>query len=151
MLHLRKSVIILIGSFVASLIITGFLLAYLFRTETLDNPALGIIRQKYRWGFAYEELADTNRDGATDFRAVFDGTSRSFGTHDQPREFWEDRNYDGIFEIHATYGREKLERVELDRDNDGQYDDVLTGSEAEDFFESFLHAQNGRASVDEDQ
>ena len=115
----------------------GVIFAYLFRTETLENPELGVFQYKYRWGIAHEEQVDTNRDGTPDYRAIFDGTSRTFDAHGLPREFWEDRDHDGVFEIHAVYSDNRLERVELDRNGDGIYDEVLVKSEAEAFFQSF--------------
>ncbi|MCP3994318.1 MAG: hypothetical protein GY722_04520 [bacterium] len=138
MARLRKSAFRLIGFAAVSLITGSVFLAHLFRTETLDNPHLGVIQNKYRWGLAYEQLADSNRDGLHDFRAVFDGSSRSFSNQDQPVEFWEDRNYDGIFEIHALLEEGVVARVELDRDQDGKYDQVIAGREAEHFFETFF-------------
>lgn len=111
---------------------------WLFRTENIDNPELGQIQHKYRWGVVRELLADTNRDGQVDFRALFgEGDSRSspqIGPHDYPTEFWEDKNFDGIFELHAVYSNEEISRIELDDDGDGHFETVLTGVEAKDYY-----------------
>lgn len=138
---MRKAKYWLICCIAAVSVAGSFLLAYLFRIEELDNPDLGVIQLRYRWGFAHETLADTNRDGSFDFRALFDGTSRSFGSHDLPIEVWEDRNHDGVFEIHALLDGDIVERVELDHDQDGRPDQVLTGSEAAQYFKSFLGSE----------
>ncbi len=119
-------------------VLASWLLLHLFRKEELDNPELGIIVYKFRWGFAHEILADTNRDGSYDARALFDGKSRSFGTHDRPVELWEDRDHNGVFEIHAVNDGDVVGRVELDHDQDGEYDEVLEGPEAAGFFESLI-------------
>ncbi len=115
-----------------------WLFLHLFRSEELDNPDLGLFVHRYRWGFAYEMLLDSNRDGSYDARVLFDGKSRSFGAHDLPVELWEDRDYNGVFEIHAVYVGDAVGRVELDRDQDGEYDEILKGSEAARFFESLI-------------
>lgn len=132
---LKTSLTIVAISATLPVLFLGF---YLFRTETLDNPDLGIIEHRYRWGYAYEERADTNRDGSHDFRAIFNTKSRSFATHDQPSEFWEDRDYNGVFEIHALLKDGQLERVEIDQDQDGKYDRELFGEEALQFFKSLI-------------
>ena len=129
---------LIIGTICLAGVASSWLLLHLFRTEELDNPVLGLIVHKYRWGFAYEELVDSNRDGSYDARALFDGKSRSIGTHDRPVEFWEDRDYNGVFEIHAVYVGDTLGHVELDRDQDGEYDEILKGAEATRFFESLI-------------
>ncbi len=112
----------------------GVLAAHLFRTEKHDNPHLGLIEYKYRWGHAHEIAADSNRDGSIDYRGRFDGSTGSFGTHDSPIEYWEDRDFDGVFEIHVMLDGPVIRRMELDEDADGEYERVLTGDEAAGFY-----------------
>ncbi len=135
---LSRSKKLIVGSIGLAVVASCWLLLHLFRSEELDNPDLGLIVYKYRWGFAYEMLADTNRDGSYNARALFDGKSRSFGAHDRPVEFWEDRDHNGVFEIHAVMDGAAVGRVELDRDQDGEYDEILEGPEAAHFFESLI-------------
>ncbi len=134
----NRSKELIVGTIGLAVVVSCWLLLHLFHSEELDNPELGLIVHKYRWGVAYEELVDSNRDGSYDVRALFDGKSRSFGTHNGPVEFWEDRDYNGVFEIHAVMDGDAVGRVELDRDQDGEYDEILKGPEAARFFESLI-------------
>ena len=113
---------------------------YLFRTEKFDHPDLGEIQRKYRWGHLHELYADSNRDGRINYRERYGGSSSSRGADSRLLEMWEDRDFDGIFEIHALLDGEVVSRIELDLDQDGEYDQVLTGSQAARFFERFLPA-----------
>ena len=119
-----------------SLCAGGVLVAYLFRTETLDNSALGLIYYRYRWGRAHELWADTNRDGSINFRSRSTDPNHGFGSHVSPVEYWEDWDYDGVFEIHVVLDGPIIQRLELDEDADGEYERVLTGEEALGFYES---------------
>jgi hypothetical protein len=77
--------------------------------------------------------ADTNLDGAINFRASFVGV-RNFSR--APVEYWEDRDFDGVFEIHVVKDRVHFGVLQVDQDGDGIYDLELFGKEAEVYFRS---------------
>jgi len=108
--------------------------AYLFRTETEDNEALGVLSYRYRWGRPFEIRLDSNRDRATDMRALVEEGETSFSSHGKIREFWEDRDFDGSFELHALVDnssyRAVIRRLDVDDDADGVYDRTIVGAEA---------------------
>lgn len=114
-------------------------LSYLFRMQVIDNPALGIITVRYRWGRPYEITADSNRDGEADYRGFVDAPFGSIATHTAiPTEYWEDSDYDGCFESHVVLESGSIIFVEVDVDKDGRYEETLTGREATNFYESKL-------------
>lgn len=117
------------------------LIAYLFRTETYENPELGIIENRFRWGYAFEQTADVNRDGNPDYRAIYAKGARSFSTGQAPVEIWEDRDYDRKFEIHAVLDESIVVTVEIDKDGDGVYETILSGEEASSFFKKEVGGQ----------
>ncbi len=126
------------------------LFTHLFRTETMDNPALGKLEFVFRWGRAYELRADTNRDGAVDFRALHNAPNTSFSGY--AKEYWEDRNFDGFLETHVFLNGPDIEFIEIDDDADGLYDRKLTGALAAEFYASkqSLHKRNeGAVSVEQ--
>lgn len=116
---------------------------YLFRSIAIDNPALGIIYHQYRWGAPYSIAADTNRDGRIDFKAISLG-SDGFAS-DLP-EFFEDRDYDGCFEMHAFHEHRIITRLELDVNCDGVYERILEGEEAKTFYASLPPPPGGHKS-----
>ena len=97
---------------------------YAFRTETVDNPSLGFMSYHYQWGRRSWLLADTNRDGKVDFKARLD---RESGL---PEESWEDRDKNGVFEVHLIVDGSSISTLEYDEDQDGHYDTRKTGTEA---------------------
>lgn len=137
----RRSRLLLLG-LVAGL---AFLLyAYLFRTSAIDNTDIGLTYHKYRWGKPYEISVDSNRDGAIDSIVLVEGSFSAPGS-----EIWEDRDFDGNFEIHANLSNGEVVRVELDQNGDGDHDVVLTGKDAKVFFENFADTQGENQATDE--
>lgn len=134
---MRIKILLLAGS-VALAIAGAVLLSHLFRLERYDNPALGLIEHEFRWGHFYELRADVNRDGKADVRARYEATLTEISAHDVPVEYWEDRDFDGLFEIHAYYNDETLIRVEIDDDGDSKPEEILVGEEAAKFFLRFV-------------
>jgi hypothetical protein len=100
---------------------------YLFRRQTYDNPELGVITYHYRWGKRAKLTADTNRDGKIDVRARIDDLGF-------PEEFWEDSDYDGTFDRHVVMEGTMIQRVDLDKDEVGKYEQHLEGPEARHFY-----------------
>jgi len=112
--------------------------SYLFRTVSKDW-VFGRIYYEFRWGRPYEVTADTNLDGKINFRASFvgvDNFSRS------PVEYWEDRDFDGVFEIHLVKDRVHFGVLQVDQDGDGIYDLELHGSEAEEYYRSLTDSEH---------
>lgn len=103
--------------------------AFLFRSSTYDNTALGLMTTKYRWGKPAFVLLDSNRDGKADAKVVFEyGAPRS--PHDPAEEMWESTRCDGYYDLHALYEPAgNLSRVEFDDDRDGSYERILTADE----------------------
>lgn len=120
----------------AIVVVAGYL--YLFRTLSDDNPALGTITYQYRWGRPSEIRGDTNRDGKTDFRALV-SPEGSFSPHTPiAREFWEDRDFDEVFELHAFLDEDgRIAQLEVDEDGDGKYDRTLGSDEARAMYQGF--------------
>lgn len=116
-----------------SLLGVAFALLYAFRTEYQDNPALGRIGEVYRWGRPHAIVGDTNGDGRNDFRGLVTPDTRHFSTSTQIQEWWEDRDFDGIFDLHAVTqpgNTQRVEALELDEDKDGTFETVLRGEAA---------------------
>lgn len=101
---------------------------YLFRSEEVENEALGLLTYHYRWGHRRILTADTNRDGKTDFRARINSL-------EVPEEFWEDRDHDGVFELHVLAEGHTIQQVDLDRDGDGRYEVRFKGAKAHTFYQ----------------
>ncbi len=101
---------------------------YLFRSESYDNPALGVMTFKYHWGRRAWQLLDSNRDGEVDTKA------RLAKDEVYSKEMWEDRNHDGSFEIYMGLDGTDIEVLQIDLDHDGNYDLHLTGTEAADYW-----------------
>lgn len=92
-----------------------------FRVETVDNPKLGIMSYHYQWGRRSWLLADTNRDGQVDVRTRLGENGSS------PVELWEDRDGNGVFEVHLFMKGDSISMVEFDEDQDGYYETRRTG------------------------
>ena len=136
----RIKVIVLVLLVVVACIVVTYL--FLFRQEQEDNPDIGLMTYYYRWGRPYELRADTNRDGRADFRAVVLGAESFKGHAARPREFWEDRDHDGVFEIHAALDGGEIVRLEMDQDADGRYDQTLLGLEAKEYYQILVDDRN---------
>ncbi len=134
--------LLVLGTAITLLASSIALLAYAFRVETFDNPHLGMIENQYRWGRAYEVRADTNRDGAINFRARIEPAKRYLGQYESPNEYWEDRDHDGSFEVHVVRDDDTIMIVEIDQDGDGNYDHKLTGEAAENFYSNLSAAED---------
>lgn len=115
-----------LGALFVMLILATF--AYGFRTETLENPALGTIYRKYRYWKPSSLAIDSNHDGKINAISYLREGASDFG--DSPREYFEDRDFDGRFEIYASYRDGVLFSVEVDRDGDGIPEEVYEGEEA---------------------
>ncbi|MEM6796547.1 MAG: hypothetical protein AAF725_21425 [Acidobacteriota bacterium] len=122
--------IILVITTTAAAALTG----YMFRTDSEDNPHLGIIYYKYRWGRAYSQQVDSNRDGRVDAKVFFAGEPADFSTAMAISEIWEDRDYDGIFEVLVEHKNGEVTGVRVDTDRDGQHDRLLSRKEMQNFF-----------------
>lgn len=125
---------------------------YLFRQESIDNPALGRITYKYQWGIGREMLVDANRDGVIDARAVIAGSFGKFWSSDALIEYWESAGCDGYFDVHIIPdppGHSRL--LEYDKDHDGRYETTLYDSDVVEFLLSLSRTgcgvsdSNGRA------
>ncbi len=136
-----KTKLLLIIAAFACLASSVVFFAHAFRVDKSDNPSLGIIEYRYRWGRAHEVRADSNRDGEIDFRARFESSRRFFGHSDSPKEYWEDRDYDGSFEIHVVMDGDKIKLVNVDQNGDGMYERTLTGKAAEKFYSSAIFGE----------
>lgn len=136
----------------ATLVVAGGGCLYLFRQEIEDDPYLGMITHKYRWGMPRELFLDTNRDGKTDSRCRVAGDFGSFSTQDDSLlECWESRQCDGRFDLHYVWNQNgELQRLERDVDRDGEYDTVLFQPEAIEFLKQ-LKRQPGCKAGDKDR
>ena len=112
---------------VLALVAVGAGYLHLNRTVVVDNPSLGILKYRYKWGRPHELAADTNRDGRDDFLASYDGFSDFGGS--PGREHWEDRNHDGVFDVHVVYRAGEVARVRVDGDHDGVFEMSAWGAE----------------------
>lgn len=123
----KSSRLVLITALVAVLVVAAGL--FLFRSSTYNNPALGLMTTKYRWGKPAFLLVDVNRDGTPDAKAVaWHGAPRS--PHDAPKELWESTRCDGYYDLHALFDRSgNLSIVEFDTDRDGAYEKTLSADE----------------------
>ena len=104
---------------------------FLFRTEN-RLTGVGEVQYKYRWGRPYMMLADTNRDGEIDFRALYWGMDDFDVAAD---EYWEDRDHNRRFELHVIHDAGSILRIEIDEDEDGTYERILLGEEARTFYQ----------------
>lgn len=107
---------------------------YLFRSETDQNPELGTITIKYRWGCAEEIRVDANRDGRIDAVYLLDAPFGEYSREHPPVESYESSRCDGVFDIHVTYVPER--RVHVDSDRDGLWDTTLRGKRAASFLQA---------------
>jgi hypothetical protein len=99
----------------------------------------GRIHYEFRWGLPYMVTADTNLDGNINFRASFVGVGDfSFS----PVEYWEDRDFDGVFEIHLVKDQVHFGVLQVDQDGDGIYDLELFGEEAKEYYRSLGDREN---------
>ena len=101
------------------------LLGYLFRTDSSDEPGLGLLTYKYRWGVAtYVEL-DLDKDGTIEGRYRLPSRGDDQGWHLRYREGWESSECDGTLDLHWWIDPAGNLQFEQDTDGDGAYD--LTG------------------------
>ncbi len=101
---------------------------YLFRSESYDNPTLGVMTFKYHWGRRAWQLLDSNRDGEVDTKA------RLAKDEIYAKEMWEDRNHDGSYEIYMGLDGTEIRVLQIDLDYDGNFDLYLTGTEAAEYW-----------------
>jgi len=126
-----------VSAVLAILLLVSLLLLFLFRAQTVDNAALGVITIKYRWGRPFEILADSNRDGKVDYRALVSAPFGAISTHTSSAlEYWEDADLDGHFERHAILEQGRISILEIDEDADGVYEKALTGEDARLFYQT---------------
>jgi hypothetical protein len=112
-------------------VVAVFASKFWFRIEVVDNPTLGEMKYKYRWGGRAWLEVDRNRDGLPDAKArLLPGSPAT------PKELWEDRDSDGVFEIHARMNRRgEIIFLEIDEDNNGVEEVLLHGDEAAAYWE----------------
>lgn len=108
--------------------------AYLFRQRTIDDPRLGRITFKWRWGKAAEVAIDSNSDGLLDFRLLYHRWATDFHTHEPYNEAWESSSCDGHLDRHMLISGMQLERLDYDSDGDGAPDVSLFGTAAMRYF-----------------
>lgn len=133
----RTSVLLFFG---VGLVLVGAYY-YLFRTIEDDNPYYGIIESHYFMGFPKSRTGDTNRDGFVDIKFVYFGEDVCFGRsfhHLDSSEGWRDIDFDGFFETYIIVKRGKVIYLEVDADENGSYDQILTGDEAVSRYEEML-------------
>lgn len=111
----------------AALVACGIvaLLLFLFREVRIDNEHIGMVSYHYTWGRRTSVTVDSNRDGEIDFRG------RLMPESDAPLEFWEDRDFDGVFEVHVLMPGDSIDLLEIDEDGDGSYETRFRGRDAE--------------------
>ena len=120
----RKSTsfIVLLGIMLLS---TAGAILFLFRKESFENASFGNATYVYEWGQRAWLLADTDQDGRIDTKAKLD---RETGYY--PEEFWEDRDQDGLFEVHVVMDGADISIVEIDTNRDGIYETREAGNAA---------------------
>lgn len=110
---------------------------YLFRSEVDENSALGRVTIKYVLGRPYSIAADVDRDGRIDFQGSLDAPFGSYASHTSVLvEYWESSRKDGVLDRHVLLKDGIITKVEVDEDHDGTFETILTGTEAENFYES---------------
>jgi hypothetical protein len=100
---------------------------WLFGWTTVDNPALGLMREQRCWGTVSAIHGDSNRDGKTNvilFGSNLDHTGFEW------TEIWEDRDHDGNWDtwlVNTDSGT--LVKIDLDRDGrpDSQFINDVEG------------------------
>jgi hypothetical protein len=132
-----------IAAIVATLVLCAVVALHAFRVVREDNPALGLIVYTYRWWKPKEIAVDSNRDGSIDAKGVF--VIGATDLRDPLREYWEDVDSDGLFEIHVLFQDNAIVLLELDQNHDGVYERRICGEEAVSFFESKARPYNNRA------
>jgi hypothetical protein len=115
---------------VAILVASG---CYLFRTRTIENPELGRITLKWRWGRAAEIAVDSNQDGKVDFRMLYRRWATDFRTHEPFDEAWESSRCDGRFDRHTRVAVGVVAELQYDSDGDGTLDRTLVSKAAEQY------------------
>lgn len=122
--HSSNELLVTVGACaICAVVVVGG--CFLFRNEVVDNPELGIMTYKYRWGTRAWLMVDSNRDGNIDSRhRLVPGLSTS------SEELWEDRDFDGVFEIHVIMDGDAIGTLSLDKDQDGEYEVTLSGPDA---------------------
>lgn len=129
---IRRYFVALISLAVLAIIIAAW--SYLFRTEKEENPYLGEIALKHRWGRVHTFSADKNMDGITNSLAIWPDYDRNL----PPLEAWYDPEDRGSFKYHVVYDEGKADRLEIDEDGDGIYESVLHGKDAQSYIDTNL-------------
>ncbi len=108
--------------------------SWLFRTERVDNEAIGLVSFHFRWGRLTTVSVDTNRDGLIDGKMAVVSHDNQIGSKnfDDCTEGWESYRLNGYFDIH--YWKDETSGVfflELDLDGDRNFDSHFEGDDAE--------------------
>lgn len=117
-----------IAVFASFLVIAGIAaMAYLFRRDTDDNEALGILDYCYSWGHVKFVGADRDRDGRQDIRCLVAAPFGPYSPHlVSPLECWDRLDGRGVFRRHMILDRSgAVKRIEVDDDGDGVYEKSL--------------------------
>ena len=116
---------------------------WMFRTQSVDNPALGILVYHFRWAKLTQVTVDVNRDGVIDAHMRVVGPHNRVGSTEMDvLEGWESSKLDGVFDIH--YWEDEVTGtfwLELDIDCDGVFERRLEGANAKD---RLLAIRNGQ-------
>ena len=126
--RLRKGVI---GATIAALAACAAM-AFLFRHASEDNPPLGRITLRYRWGRPALIEVDGNYDGVIDMRARVPGT---FATGVPPVEWWEVPCGRHTFRYHVTLREGQIASVETDEGCTGTATARYDGADARAFYD----------------
>jgi len=130
---MRASITLLRWLAIVAVVAVVSLCIYLFRSKTIENPELGRVTLKWRWGKAAEIAVDSNQDGKTDFRMLYRRWARDFHTHELYDETWESSRCDGRFDRHTRVVDGRVAELDYDSDGDGTLDRTLKSADAEQF------------------
>jgi hypothetical protein len=106
---------------------------YLFRSETmvLNNQQIDV---QYRMGKVYSLSWDRIDDGRVDLKAWVETTEIGSGRHFSMLRVEEDTTGDGSFDRRFVPGPGDQFLAEIDADQDGRYEELLTGDAARELY-----------------
>lgn len=114
-----------------------------FRTIIDKESELGTLYHTYRFWKPHSVAIDSNNDGKIDAIGYLRGDAEGF--LDGFSEYFEDRDFDGHFEIKAIYINREIASVEVDRDIDGIPEEIYEGEKAaKDFFLQFVPKEDAK-------